>query len=257
MPRISGPDSGQARMGPTARTCRPIRRPSTLIVDGAGTLGRMAPTPPTAPVALSDGHVHLEPTLDTNGPAIRRWNVLRPRSGSIVGSVTLRPDVGSPRGLLSIEIAESAPGSDLQSMAQGVRLVCQWAFVAMDLPAIAWLGATSPTTRAVVHQAGFRVHPFPQRGALGDSDGAQDAWFADITPQDPTETVGESLTAREQHVLALMARGRSNAQIADQLAISENTVKNHVRSILETLHAPSRTAAVVLALRNGLVSLEG
>jgi len=244
-------------MEPSARTCRPTRRPSPIIVDGAGTLGRMAPMPPKAPVALSDGQVHLEPIEDPNDQALRRWDVLRPRSGSIVGSITLRPDVDSPRGLLSVEIGESAPGSDLQSMAQSVRLVCQWAFATLDLPAIAWLGATSPTTRAVLHQAGFRVHPFPQRGAWEGSDGVGDAWFADITPQDPTEPAGASLTAREQHVLALMARGRSNAQIAEQLNISENTVKNHVRSILETLQAPSRTAAVVLALQSGLVSLEG
>ena len=217
----------------------------------------MAPMPPKAPVALSDGHVHLEPIEDPSSPATRRWDVLRPRTDTPVGSVALRQDVDSPRGLLSIEIGESAPGSDLQSMAQAVRLVCQWAFAALDLPAIAWLGATSPTTRAVLHQAGFRVHPFPQRGALEGATGVADAWFADITPQDPTEMTGASLTAREQHVLALMARGRSNAQIAVQLDISENTVKNHVRSILDNLQAQSRTAAVVLALRSGLVSLEG
>lgn len=217
----------------------------------------MAPTPPRAPVALSDGYVHLEPRAETDESPGRSWDVQLPRSRTSLGSLSLRPDPQSARGLLNVDIGEAATGSDLQAMAQATRLVCQWAFASSDYPAIAWLGPTSPSTRAVLHQAGFRVHPFPQRGAWAGPEGPGDAWFADITPDEPLESSGPVLTAREQHVLAFMTKGQSNAQIAELLGISENTVKNHVRSILETLQAPSRTAAVVMALRNGLVSLEG
>lgn len=63
------------------------------------------------------------------------------------------------------------------------------------------------------------------------------------------------LTAREHEILLLMADGSGNRSIAEQLFISENTVRNHVRSILEKLHAQSRTEAVVRAARAGLIRL--
>jgi DNA-binding NarL/FixJ family response regulator len=61
------------------------------------------------------------------------------------------------------------------------------------------------------------------------------------------------LTARELEVLRLVARGMSNKDVADQLFISENTVKNHVRNILEKLHLHSRMEAVMYAVRKGLL----
>ncbi len=61
------------------------------------------------------------------------------------------------------------------------------------------------------------------------------------------------LTARELEVLKLVARGMSNREVADQLYISENTVKNHVRNILEKLHLHSRMEAVMYAVRKRLL----
>ncbi|MGC9468902.1 MAG: response regulator [Anaerolineae bacterium] len=61
------------------------------------------------------------------------------------------------------------------------------------------------------------------------------------------------LTTRETDVLALMVDGLSNAQIGERLEISESTVKFHVSNILKKLDAMSRTEAVSLALRGGLV----
>lgn len=63
------------------------------------------------------------------------------------------------------------------------------------------------------------------------------------------------LSAREMQVLDEVAQGRSNREVASALHISENTVKNHVRRIMEKLGASSRTEAVALAARNGLVVL--
>ena len=51
-----------------------------------------------------------------------------------------------------------------------------------------------------------------------------------------------------------MARGMSNREVADQLYISENTVKNHMRNILEKLHLHSRMEAVMYAVRKRLLS---
>jgi DNA-binding NarL/FixJ family response regulator len=61
------------------------------------------------------------------------------------------------------------------------------------------------------------------------------------------------LTTRELEVLKLVARGMSNRDVADQLYISENTVKNHVRNILEKLHLHSRMEAVMYAVRKRLL----
>jgi len=64
-----------------------------------------------------------------------------------------------------------------------------------------------------------------------------------------------TLTSRELEVLKLVARGMSNREIADELYISENTVKNHVRNILEKLHLHSRMEAVIYAVRERLLDI--
>jgi DNA-binding NarL/FixJ family response regulator len=64
------------------------------------------------------------------------------------------------------------------------------------------------------------------------------------------------LTSRELEVLKLVAQGMSNKEIAAELYISENTVKNHVRNILEKLHLHSRMEAVVYAVREKILELE-
>ena len=63
------------------------------------------------------------------------------------------------------------------------------------------------------------------------------------------------LTARELEVLKLVARGMANRDIAGELFISENTVKNHVRNILEKLQLHSRMEAVVYAVRERILDL--
>jgi DNA-binding NarL/FixJ family response regulator len=64
------------------------------------------------------------------------------------------------------------------------------------------------------------------------------------------------LTARELEVLKLVAEGRANREIARKLFISENTVKNHVRNILDKLQLHSRMEAVMYAVRQGLFEIE-
>jgi DNA-binding NarL/FixJ family response regulator len=64
-----------------------------------------------------------------------------------------------------------------------------------------------------------------------------------------------TLTPRELEVLRLVAQGLSNKAIGAQLAIRESTVKDHVNALLDKLGAQSRTEAVTLALRRGLIAV--
>jgi len=64
------------------------------------------------------------------------------------------------------------------------------------------------------------------------------------------------LTERELDVLKLIANGLTNSQIADELVISENTVKGHVSNILSKLHLMDRTQAAVYAWQKGIVGRE-
>ena len=73
----------------------------------------------------------------------------------------------------------------------------------------------------------------------------------DLAPAD----VIEDLTARESEVLRLVSMGLGNKEIAIRLAISEHTAKFHISSILSKLHAGSRTEAVSLGIRKGLIPI--
>jgi two-component system, NarL family, response regulator YdfI len=74
-------------------------------------------------------------------------------------------------------------------------------------------------------------------------------------PTQALDELTESLTRRELEVLQMLAAGLSNKEIASRLNISEHTVKFHVASILGKLGAASRTEAVSLGIRRGLVLL--
>jgi NarL family two-component system response regulator LiaR len=75
------------------------------------------------------------------------------------------------------------------------------------------------------------------------------------TPQHLTAPL-EQLTEREMDVLRLIARGKSNKEIADTLVISEKTVKTHVSNLLSKLHLADRTQAAIYALRQRLVPMD-
>ncbi len=73
--------------------------------------------------------------------------------------------------------------------------------------------------------------------------------------EEKREVPAPRLTAREMEVLQHVAQGMNNREIAKTLFISENTVKNHVRNILEKLHLHSRMEAVVYAVREKLLEI--
>ena len=80
--------------------------------------------------------------------------------------------------------------------------------------------------------------------------------FAAMSKRDAAERLpAPKLTDREMQVLRLVAQGLGNRDIAKKLFISENTVKNHIRNILEKLHLHSRMEAVVYAVREKLLEI--
>ena len=98
-------------------------------------------------------------------------------------------------------------------------------------------------SRAIKAAAEGRVHLAPEAAAR---------LMREVrAPENP-----EALTDRETEVLKLLARGKANKQIADNLYVSEKTVKAHVSSILMKLGVQSRTQAALHAVRTGLVSVD-
>lgn len=71
----------------------------------------------------------------------------------------------------------------------------------------------------------------------------------------PHTLITEKLTEREVEVLHLIAHGFSNAEIAEQLHLSEGTIRNHVSAILTKLEVPDRTQAAIMAIHYGIDKL--
>ncbi|HEY8497624.1 MAG TPA: response regulator transcription factor [Limnochordales bacterium] len=100
--------------------------------------------------------------------------------------------------------------------------------------------------KAMREQAAAELAPQPPAAPADAAPSAQEGAAGDRSDW-------PRLTSRELEVLALIAYGRTNRQIAQTLVVSEKTVKNHVTSILRKLRLNDRTQAAVWAIRSGLV----
>ena len=79
--------------------------------------------------------------------------------------------------------------------------------------------------------------------------------FQELSWQRESEDIISPLTPREKEILNYVAQGYLNKQIAVVLDISEQTIKNHVTSVLRKLNANARTEAVVLGIKQGIISI--
>jgi NarL family two-component system response regulator YdfI len=107
-------------------------------------------------------------------------------------------------------------------------------------------------------EAGFvLLHPTSVHGLLQNNSITEmsDPSDGDIDHGLGREDLLEDLTTRENEVLRLVSMGLGNKEIAARLAISEHTAKFHISSILSKLHAASRTEAVSLGIRKGLIPI--
>jgi DNA-binding NarL/FixJ family response regulator len=182
-------------------------------------------------------------------PALRRGlrTMLEQAGFQVVGeSVDLPQASGADVLLLAAEaVPDDVPESlPLVLLAADVRQVA--ALQALGLPGWALLAPDAAADRlaASVQAAaqGLVVLPAENAGIVAP-------------PVEVSDPLQEPLTPRELEVLQLVSHGLSNKLIARALAISEHTVKFHVSSTYAKLGAASRTEAVSLAARKGLISL--
>lgn len=136
------------------------------------------------------------------------------------------------------------------------------AAAAAGVPVVAIVSGSEEAAAALRAGARGLVHRSADAALLGAALAAAAAGLVVLEPsladewvRQPVAAGGEPLTPREREVLGLLAEGLGNKAIASRLGISEHTAKFHVNAILAKLGAGSRSEAIVLAARQGLVVL--
>jgi two-component system NarL family response regulator len=184
----------------------------------------------------SDGSEAVEKAGESL-PDVVLMDIRMPRSSGIEACRAMKEVVPSAKiVMLTISDEEEDLFEAIRAGASGYLL--------KDLP----LDEVAETVRAV-HGGQSLINPSMAGKLLTE--------FATLAKRDGQERVQQvpppRLTDREMQVLKLVARGMNNRDIAKELFISENTVKNHVRNILEKLQIHSRMEAVMVAVREKLI----
>jgi len=132
-------------------------------------------------------------------------------------------------------------------------------FRALKAQAVAYLskGVTAEQLADIIRRVAIGEHPINEsltsRPRVAEQVLQQ---FQELSWRSEAEAFISPLTPRETEILKYIAQGYLNKQIAGELGISEQTIKNHVTSILRKLNANARTEAVVVAIKQGLISLD-
>ncbi|MGA3153397.1 MAG: response regulator [Streptosporangiaceae bacterium] len=236
MRRSAGPGAGPGRTG----GLEPIR---TLIVDDHALFRRglemvLEAEPDIELVGeASDGEEAVEKAGESL-PEVILMDIRMPRTSGIEACRALKELVPSTKiVMLTISDEEEDLFEAIRAGASGYLL--------KDIP----LDEVADTVRAV-NGGQSLINPSMAGKLLTE--------FATLARRDdddsrPQQVPAPKLTDREMQVLKLVARGMNNRDIAKELFISENTVKNHVRNILEKLQIHSRMEAVMVAVREKLI----
>jgi DNA-binding NarL/FixJ family response regulator len=194
-------------------------------------------------------------------------NRLKAQSVKIVGSATSIDALGgdlsdSQADVLLVDAAGEPSESIIESLADSN--------LAIEIPTVILAESGSPNVSAQALQAGIRAM-LPSEISADQLAAALQAAAAGLVVLHPSEIpatfpvaapasqplaeLPEPLTRREREVLQMLAAGLANKEIAARLNISDHTAKFHVAAILGKLGAATRTEAVALGIRRGLVLL--
>jgi two-component system, NarL family, response regulator YdfI len=166
----------------------------------------------------------------------------------------LQPDV------VLVDLAE--PDPQFASLAASLERAGAGVVVLIDEPDANWTSrALRGEVRAILAREASReeihwaIHAARYGMVLLDPDIAKDLLTGSRLVVEPIQETVEELTPREIEVLRMMAEGLGNKEIAVRLGISDHTVKFHISSILAKIGASTRTEAVTLGIRRGLILL--
>jgi DNA-binding NarL/FixJ family response regulator len=236
---MSGSPGTSAAPRDTSLHAEPIR---TMIVDDHALFRRglemVLDSEPDIELVgqASDGTEAVEKAAESL-PDVVLMDIRMPRSNGIEACRAMKEAAPSAKiVILTISDEEEDLFEAIRAGASGYLL--------KDIP----LDEVADTVRAV-HGGQSLINPSMAGKLLTE--------FAALAKRDGEERAEElpppRLTEREMQVLKLVARGMNNRDIAKELFISENTVKNHVRNILEKLQIHSRMEAVMVAVREKLI----
>jgi NarL family two-component system response regulator LiaR len=209
-----------------------------LVVDDHGIVRRGI----QALLATEEG-IEVVGEAEDGGQALERIRELRPD--------VILLDLLMPR-MDGIQVTEQVMAEDPQA-----RILVLTSFAADDkvFPAIK-AGALGYLLKDTGPEALVRAIRQVHRGESSLSPAVARKVLQELSRPSDRPPTAEPLTEREVEVLQVVAQGRSNQEIAEELVISEATVRTHVSNILGKLHLASRTQAALYALREGLASLD-
>ena len=177
-------------------------------------------------------------------------------TNDVVVAASVAPGRAAELAAVGADVALfDAGGSDAESLRKTAATLPVVALVGDELQAMEALaaGARAVVLRNASSEQLVAALVAAQRGLVA-LDGALARWIRPPPPSSTTDVEG-GLTPREVQVLSLLAQGLPNKVIAQRLGVSDRTAKFHVESILAKLGAESRSEAIVIAARRGMITL--